>query len=156
MCLDVINDIKKELKHLLPFYAIPTQLIILNEFPLNKNGKVDIKQLQNLYFSKIFEDYKKINLKNIIKQFDKSRALNMILKSINDLLKEIDSKFDNIVENSSNYFGNENKKMYFFEMGGNSLQAMTLAQRISKLIYNNEYNGNTDKEKRIVEDRVRE
>jgi non-ribosomal peptide synthetase component F len=44
---------RKKLEHLLPFYAIPQHIEILDEFPLNKNGKVDHQQLLNLGISAI-------------------------------------------------------------------------------------------------------
>lgn len=36
---------REKLQHWLPFYAIPQHIEILDEFPLNKNGKVDQQQL---------------------------------------------------------------------------------------------------------------
>jgi acyl-coenzyme A synthetase/AMP-(fatty) acid ligase len=36
---------KEKLQHWLPFYAIPHLIEIIDEFPLNKNGKVDQQQL---------------------------------------------------------------------------------------------------------------
>ena len=37
--------IKNELKKLIPSYMIPRNIKILNEFPLNTNGKIDRKKL---------------------------------------------------------------------------------------------------------------
>ncbi len=39
------KDLYLKLKEILPTYMIPTKLIEINEFPLNKNGKIDRKKL---------------------------------------------------------------------------------------------------------------
>ena len=40
-------DIKKELEEKLPSYMIPKQIIILPKLPINKNGKIDRKKLED-------------------------------------------------------------------------------------------------------------
>ena len=44
---------REKLQHWLPFYAIPQHIEILEEFPLNKNGKVDQLQLLQQGISKL-------------------------------------------------------------------------------------------------------
>ncbi len=43
------KDLSIKLKETLPIFMIPTKLIQLNEFPLNKNGKIDRKKLMEEY-----------------------------------------------------------------------------------------------------------
>lgn len=43
-----ISEIKKKLKEYLPEYMIPTNIVILKEIPINKNGKYDRKKLQEI------------------------------------------------------------------------------------------------------------
>ena len=42
------SELKSELREKLPVYMLPTSLIKLDEFPLNKNGKIDRKKLMEL------------------------------------------------------------------------------------------------------------
>ena len=39
------GDLRTKLKETLPVFMIPTLIIQLEEFPLNKNGKIDRKKL---------------------------------------------------------------------------------------------------------------
>jgi len=43
--------IQEELKQYIPKYMIPKRMRILKEFPINKNGKIDRKSLENLWDS---------------------------------------------------------------------------------------------------------
>jgi len=45
------NEIKNELINHLPTYMIPTKIILLDEFPLLENGKIDVKKLVNNFGS---------------------------------------------------------------------------------------------------------
>lgn len=42
------KDLKYELSKLIPQYMIPKKIVILDSFPVNKNGKVDRKKLEDL------------------------------------------------------------------------------------------------------------
>jgi len=129
----VVNQLKNQLKRWLPFYAIPNRIIILYEFPLNKNGKIDMKQLQQLYYEQINnnDNDDTIDLINFIHQHNKPKSLFFILKTI---IKEIDPKYNGILKNADAKNINIEGKHYFFELGGNSLQATILAQKINNLI----------------------
>lgn len=130
---EVVNQLKNQLKRWLPFYAIPNRIIILYEFPLNKNGKIDMKQLQQLYYEQINnnDNDDTIDLINFIHQHNKPKSLFFILKTI---IKEIDPKYNGILKNADAKNINIEGKHYFFELGGNSLQATILAQKINNLI----------------------
>jgi acyl-coenzyme A synthetase/AMP-(fatty) acid ligase len=39
------SELKLKLKEILPVYMLPTVLVKMDEFPLNKNGKIDRKKL---------------------------------------------------------------------------------------------------------------
>lgn len=41
--------IKKELKELVPSYMVPRKIVILDQFPMNINGKIDRKKLAEEY-----------------------------------------------------------------------------------------------------------
>ena len=42
-------EIRKELIRTLPKYMIPTKWIKVEQFPLNSNGKIDKKELKNMF-----------------------------------------------------------------------------------------------------------
>ncbi|ORX87592.1 hypothetical protein BCR32DRAFT_264182 [Anaeromyces robustus] len=143
----LISSIKNNLKNLLPFYSIPNQIYILKEFPLNKNGKIDIKQLQRYNYDK-FEDQNKndhnninnnnnnnnnnnaLNFRTIIRQYDKQEILSVIQKNIYQILIDINPKY-------KLNFNDETGKKFFFEMGGNSIEATVFANKMNKIINNN-------------------
>ncbi|RVU54812.1 amino acid adenylation domain-containing protein [Anaerosphaera multitolerans] len=47
------NDILKILKEKLPKYMIPNEIYVLEEFPYNRNGKIDRVKLKVLYFEEL-------------------------------------------------------------------------------------------------------
>ena len=47
--LKVGIDIKKQLKLRVPSYMIPKKIVILEHFPMNINGKIDRKKLEEEY-----------------------------------------------------------------------------------------------------------
>jgi len=120
---------------------------MLKEFPLNKNGKIDQNQLQNLYLEKIAKEkagrpYNSLNLA-LLDKCHKSVALTQIMGRIFQLLMEIDPKYNDILKNlSESPLGNEMKKVFFFEIGGHSFQANLLAEKLCKLIINDDDNDN--------------
>jgi D-alanine--poly(phosphoribitol) ligase subunit 1 len=44
-----INDLKEEISKVLPYYMIPSDIIILDKFPYNTNHKIDKNELVNIY-----------------------------------------------------------------------------------------------------------
>ena len=52
---DVVLPDRDKLLELLPAYALPQFIEVINEFPLNKNGKIDIKTLQKSIQNSIIE-----------------------------------------------------------------------------------------------------
>ena len=92
----------KEIRKKLPPFINLTSVIILDEIPLNKNGKKDYKQLKQMIQSKV-KDFKDTN---------------------NNKLKDIVKKH---IPNFS-----ENKDVSFFNLGVDSLTAMYIANDIEK------------------------
>ena len=101
------KNIEKELSKLIPEYMIPKSWIILDEFPLTINGKIDTKKLF---------------------QIEVKGKYNYVAPS-NDIekkLAQIWSKILNIDENKVGVLDD------FFEFGGNSLIAIKLLTAINK------------------------
>jgi D-alanine--poly(phosphoribitol) ligase subunit 1 len=44
-----INDLKEEISKVLPYYMIPSDIIVLDKFPYNTNHKIDKNELINIY-----------------------------------------------------------------------------------------------------------
>ncbi len=44
-----INDLKEEISQILPYYMIPSDIIVLDKFPYNTNHKIDKNELINIY-----------------------------------------------------------------------------------------------------------
>ncbi|MEE6450277.1 amino acid adenylation domain-containing protein [Gottfriedia acidiceleris] len=99
-------ELKEKLKEILPIYMVPDYLIYLEEIPTNNNGKADKKKLKE-YFDSL--DFKK----------DIKEATSEIQKAIREIWCEILGRTDLSVDSN------------FYEMGGNSLLAMSLASRLS-------------------------
>ncbi len=51
-----LTDLKEFLKDHIPHYMIPSQIYFCKEFPINLNGKVDIKKIKQLMLEKKSED----------------------------------------------------------------------------------------------------
>ena len=47
-----IKNLVKELKDIIPVYMIPSVFIFVEKMPLTKNGKIDRKELEKIYFEK--------------------------------------------------------------------------------------------------------
>lgn len=99
------DKIETKLKKNLPYYMIPKEYINLENFPINTNGKIDYKKLLEYNNSK--KEIKKDNL--------------------NDIDKNVISLFEEVLEIS-----NINYEDDFFSLGGNSITAQRLRQRIIK------------------------
>ena len=99
-----INELKNYLKTTLPTYSIPTYFVQLNIFPINANGKIDLKKLPE-----------PINT-NIEKGIIASR--NSTDKKLINILKDI-LNIDKISISDS-----------FLDLGGDSLSAINLSAKI--------------------------
>jgi acyl carrier protein len=100
------TEIKEELRKILPDYMIPSFFIFLDEIPLTTSGKPDRKRLPRAELSGIGENY--------------VPASNNIEKILVGIWKET-LGLDNVSVSDN-----------FFDMGGNSLLAISLSQKISK------------------------
>ncbi len=100
------NQLKSELSNNLPNYMVPSSFILVKEFPLTINGKLDHKSLLKLTNTGGKENKKPIN--------DTEATLIEIWKEV--------------LQNDS--IGTEND---FFECGGDSLLAIKLIVRINKI-----------------------
>lgn len=103
----------KELEGVLPTYMIPTDIIQINEIPLNRNGKVDRKKLNRLFFENKELANKSVKQKNE-KYDEKDRNLCMIKDIWKELLRVKDVGI------------NDN----FFDVGGYSLLLNKLRRKI--------------------------
>lgn len=117
--IDVEQDeLIKFLKNKLPEYMIPLEFIIVEEMPLNKNGKIDRKALRKLIERNDDHNFihvrKRINNTNEIEKYDE------ITKKIIDIYKEILNNEN--VSFTSNYF----------QLGGDSLTATKVVSKIQK------------------------
>lgn len=93
-------------------YFIPKVIITLDTIPLNKNGKVDIKQLTDLYYSS-----KKLEQKN---SFEKSLLERPIGKLIHIWQEVLNTKINNI------------EKANFFDLGADSIDVIVLMGEIEE------------------------
>ncbi|MDU1847405.1 MAG: amino acid adenylation domain-containing protein, partial [Niallia nealsonii] len=103
-----IEAIKEKLKTKIPSYMIPSYFIKVDQFPLNKNGKIDKDKLPN-------------------PEFEINRQINKIVKPINNLERQMLLIWKEVL--NFNNIGVEND---FLGLGGHSLKAMKLASRIRK------------------------
>jgi len=101
---------KKELSQFLPAYMVPHRFVHLDEMPLSSNGKLDRKSLLQTLSTNATES---VEAKSPIVLTETQSAIIDIWKSVLDL-KEIDCNLD------------------FFELGGDSIKAQRIAQRIDQ------------------------
>lgn len=106
-----INDIKLFLKDNLPEYMIPNHIEILEEFPLNNNGKIDRKLLKNRI----------IDNENLNEIKDKAPETKLE-KKVAEIWRDILNK-DLIYKNSN-----------FYEIGGDSLLATQIVASMKENI----------------------
>ena len=99
------NDFQKELTNDLPFYAIPQTFIRVDEYKLNKNGKIDFNQL-------------KIVLKDRITKLDAVIIKNEYINLIQELFPT----------------KNINYNLSWFSNGLNSLDALKFASKIKSTL----------------------
>ncbi|HEY9059615.1 MAG TPA: amino acid adenylation domain-containing protein [Pseudobacteroides sp.] len=105
----VISDLKDYLKRLLPHYMIPSCFMILESFPINRNGKIDRKALPCPSFTENLEE----NLEDRFIEKGAFGKLTEIWKRILDVAK---------VRESDD----------FFELGGHSLKVLKVVVEINK------------------------
>ncbi|GAL86511.1 nonribosomal peptide synthetase [Sporocytophaga myxococcoides] len=104
-----IESMRNFIEKYLPDYMVPSDIMVLDQFPLNQNNKVDSKAL-----------LQKFNEKTPVKQkISLSVSKNNVEKDLINFWKEILNKEINIQEN-------------FFHAGGHSLHAMQLKMFINK------------------------
>ncbi|WP_410511181.1 amino acid adenylation domain-containing protein [Paenibacillus sp. BR2-3] len=97
-----ISGIRKHLEAVLPAYMIPSVFIMLEQFPLNQNGKVDKKQLPEVSLDSILTDTEYTPCSNSLQQTI-CKAWERVLGLVN-----IGINHD------------------FFDIGGTSIEAVTL------------------------------
>ncbi len=100
-----VDDLKHALAKTLPEYMIPAYFMELSEFPLTTNGKVDKKNLPEL----VFDDHQEAPATSIEKR---------MLPIWSEVLKIEESMIGSTKS--------------FFEIGGNSLSAIGLINKLSK------------------------
>ncbi|NHA37351.1 non-ribosomal peptide synthetase [Staphylococcus schleiferi] len=101
--------IRQKLNQTLPQYMIPTNFTIINEFPLNQNGKIDNKQLANLIKK---DDIKKHSLKTVKLNDIEGKILRIWESEFNKKISDIHTNF--------------------YKNGGDSLLATRIATEIEK------------------------
>ncbi|NRG45191.1 AMP-binding protein, partial [Bacillus sp. CRN 9] len=99
-----LDEVKEILSKKLPNYMLPQEYLVLESLPLNKNGKVDRQYLTN---------YKILETSNVVQMNEIESKINSIWKEILDI--------NSIAIDVS-----------FFEIGGNSLNAVKLLGEIEE------------------------
>ena len=111
---DRIDKFYKEmLKKDLPIYMIPTEYIKTNAIPLNSNGKKDIHKILIVAEK---------NRKPIFKKNNNCKQLTQLQEQLLAIWREV-LKIDNIDINDN-----------FFEIGGNSIQAIQITNQMTEKI----------------------
>lgn len=103
------SSYRELLKNAIPKYMIPDKLISMNEFPMNKNGKIDIKKLMDI------AEETNVTCKRNACEYSKK----LLLKDVVDIFKE--------VTKNPHYDMNAN----FFENGGDSLIALNVLLKLN-------------------------
>ncbi|HDU0748746.1 TPA: hypothetical protein REP73_002424, partial [Staphylococcus pseudintermedius] len=112
------DELTKFLKNKIPEYMIPFEFVIVGEMPLNKNGKIDRKELRKLIEGHDNQDSgydsKSIDGKNETEKYDE------ITRKLVNIYKEILNDMN--VLSTSNYF----------QLGGDSLTATKIVSEVQK------------------------
>ncbi|PKM96397.1 MAG: hypothetical protein CVU84_01400 [Firmicutes bacterium HGW-Firmicutes-1] len=103
------EEIRKELSEKMPCYMIPTKFIQLDQMPLNQNGKIDRKSLQN----------KSIEVE----------TSELYKAPRNQLEKDLSEIWAGVLKTKEEIGIHDN----FFNLGGNSLLAIQAIQRLRKM-----------------------
>lgn len=104
------EELKKELQNHLPSYMIPSYIVIIDEFPLNANGKIDRKALPNP------KDSANRSKEDLVAPRD------AIEESLLQIWKEV-LELDHIGISEN-----------FFAIGGHSLKATQVVSKIQKIL----------------------
>lgn len=105
-----VNSVKKELANHLPDYMIPTFFFALEAFPLTANGKIDRKSLPKPQQSDMVNKQEYVAPRNPLEHF--------LVEMVQDILN---------IERVGIYD-------HFFELGGNSLKAAALINRLQERV----------------------
>ncbi|URZ09266.1 non-ribosomal peptide synthetase [Clostridium felsineum] len=100
------KEIKIFLRDEIPLYMIPPYIIELKEMPMSANGKVDRKALMNLELSKLKSEY---------------------TKPKNTIEEKVSGVWSNVLG-----VKNIGTDLNFFEIGGNSLKAISVVSALKK------------------------
>ncbi|URZ18501.1 non-ribosomal peptide synthetase [Clostridium felsineum] len=100
------KEIKIFLRDEIPVYMIPPYIIELKEMPMSANGKVDRKALMNLELSKLKSEY---------------------TKPKNTIEEKVSGVWSNVLG-----VKNISTDLNFFEVGGNSLKAISVVSALKK------------------------
>jgi acyl carrier protein len=109
LSLEELN-LRQYLQEILPYYMIPSQFVILKEFPLTGSGKIDRKKLSVLQHKKTLSQIRPTQ-----SDFDYVKLVSTIWRKILD---------EDVINIQSN----------FFDSGGNSLNATELALNLEKTL----------------------
>lgn len=107
-----VSYLTKSISKYIESYFIPKVIITLDEIPLNKNGKVDIKQLTDLYYSS-----KKAEQKSSLEIILLEKPIGKLIQIWQDVLN---TKIDNI------------EKANFFDLGADSIDVIVLIGEIEE------------------------
>ncbi|SDZ26988.1 amino acid adenylation domain-containing protein [Bacillus sp. 166amftsu] len=105
-----VQSVKQHLEDKLPSYMIPAYFIRVDEIPINRNGKVEEKKLEEIFLQK----RKELNTASNMQVFY-------------GIDKEISAVWSDILGRAD-----INHKMNFFEVGGNSILAAQLVNKINE------------------------
>lgn len=108
------NELKNELKYILPDYLVPGLIKIVTNIPINSSGKKDKKQARKL-FENLFDEEKE----------DENKVKNNTFEGMTNIQKELYEVWKEVLLRSD-FSVNSN----FFELGGNSLNVAVLAGKI--------------------------
>lgn len=97
------ETVKQYLKHYLPDYMIPEFYVLLQQFPLTINGKIDYHELPA-----IDEEQKRSNEKEFVREFE----------LLHDVIKEVMDEDISMEDN-------------FYTIGGDSIKAIQISTRLS-------------------------
>ena len=107
-----VSYLTKSISKYIESYFIPKVIITLDEIPLNKNGKVDIKQLTDLYYSS-----KKVEKKSSLEIIPLEKPIGKLVQIWQDVLN---TKIDNI------------EQANFFDLGADSIDVIVLIGEIEE------------------------
>ncbi|MCK6500729.1 MAG: non-ribosomal peptide synthetase, partial [Nitrospira sp.] len=103
----ILDDLRQHLAARLPEYMVPTRFVVLTEFPLTSNGKVDRRALSALVGAELKDE----------KGFEPPRA---------GLEQQVAAIWCEILQRPR-----VGRNDHFFELGGHSLLAMKVAARVA-------------------------